>query len=116
MPSVGYAVLQIIPSVRGIGDELRRQLVAPAGDAGGDAGEAAGGGLKDKLKLGAAAAGVAAGALLVAGLSEAMEQADLTRTLQASSARRARTRPCTGGSPGSSTRRASLRTSRRAPR
>ncbi|WP_432091834.1 phage tail tape measure protein [Streptomyces sp. NRRL F-5630] len=83
MPSVGYATLQIIPSVRGIGDELRRQLVRPAGDAGGDAGEAAGGGLKDKLKVGAAAAGVAAGALLVAGIGEAMEQADLTRTLQA---------------------------------
>ncbi len=53
------------------------------GDAGGDAGQAAGGGLKDKLKVGAAAAGAAAGALLVAGISEAMEQANITSTLQA---------------------------------
>jgi phage-related minor tail protein len=83
MPTVGYATLQIIPSVRGIADELRQQLTGPAGDAGGDAGEAAGEGLKDKLLLGAAAAGAAAGALLVAGISEAMEQANITSTLQA---------------------------------
>ncbi|MFT2014587.1 phage tail tape measure protein [Streptomyces sp. 796.1] len=83
MPSVGYATLQIIPSVRGIGDELRRQLIGPAGDAGADAGEAAGGGLRDKLKIGAAAAGVAAGALLVAGLSKAIDQANVTSKLQA---------------------------------
>ncbi|MEU9470416.1 phage tail tape measure protein [Streptomyces avermitilis] len=83
MPNVGYATIQIIPSVRGIADELRRQLVGPAGDAGGDAGQAAGGGLKDKLKLGAAAAGAAAGALLVAGIGEAMDQANITGSLQA---------------------------------
>jgi phage-related minor tail protein len=83
MPNVGYATIAIIPSVRGIADELRRQLVGPAGAAGGDAGQAAGGGLKDKLKVGAAAAGAAAGALLVAGISEAMEQANVTSTLQA---------------------------------
>ncbi|MGW6531481.1 phage tail tape measure protein [Streptomyces venezuelae] len=84
MPNVGYATIQIIPSVRGISDELRRQLVGPAGDAGGDAGQAAGGGLKDKLKVGAAAAGAAAGALLVAGIAEAMDQANITSNLQAS--------------------------------
>lgn len=83
MPNVGYATIQIIPSVRGISDELRRQLVGPAGDAGGDAGEAASGGLKDKLVAGAAVAGAAAGALLVAGISEAMDQANVTSTLQA---------------------------------
>ncbi|MFI1928359.1 phage tail tape measure protein [Streptomyces sp. NPDC020377] len=83
MPNVGYATIQIIPSVRGISDELRRQLVGPAGDAGGDAGEAAGGGLKEKLTVGAAAAGAAAGALLVAGINEAMDQANITSTLQA---------------------------------
>ena len=83
MPNVGYATLQIIPSVRGIADDLRRQLVGPAGSAGGDAGQAAGSGLKDKLKVGAAAAGAAAGALLVAGISEAMDQANITSTLQA---------------------------------
>jgi phage-related minor tail protein len=83
MPNVGYATIQIIPSVRGISDELRRQLVGPSGDAGGDAGEAAGDGLKGKLIAGAAVAGAAAGALLVAGISEAMEQANITSTLQA---------------------------------
>ncbi|WP_405848172.1 replication protein [Streptomyces niveus] len=83
MPNVGYATIQIIPSVRGISDELRRQLVGPAGDAGGDAGEAAGSGLRDKMAAGAAVAGAAAGALLVAGITEAMDQASITSTLQA---------------------------------
>lgn len=83
MPTVGYATLQVIPSVRGIASELRSQLIGPAGDAGQDAGEAAGGGLKDKILLGAAAAGAAAGALLVAGISEAMEQSNIASTLKA---------------------------------
>jgi phage-related minor tail protein len=83
VPNVGYATIQIIPSVRGIADELRSQLVGPAGDAGEDAGEAAGGSLKEKVLVGAAAAGIAAGALLVAGITEAMEQAGITSTLKA---------------------------------
>lgn len=83
MPNVGYATIQIIPSVRGIADELRSQLVGPSEDAGGDAGEAAGGSLKEKLLVGVAAAGAAAGAILVAGISEAIEQANITSTLQA---------------------------------
>lgn len=82
MPNVGYATLQVIPSVRGIADELRSQLVGPAGDAGEEAGQAAGGNLKDKLLAGAAIAGAAAGALLVAGITEAMEQANITATLK----------------------------------
>ncbi|MEU9498255.1 phage tail tape measure protein [Streptomyces sp. NPDC048196] len=83
MPSVGYATLQVIPSVRGIGDEIRRQLVGPAADAGQQAGDQAGGGLKDKLLKGAAAAGVAAGAILVKGLTDAIDQANVTSKLQA---------------------------------
>lgn len=83
MPSVGYATLQIMPSMRGIGAEIRAQLVGPAGDAGQQAGGAAGSGLKDKLKVGAAAAGVAAGALLVKGITQAIDQANVTSTLQA---------------------------------
>ncbi|MFF5473325.1 phage tail tape measure protein [Streptomyces achromogenes] len=83
MPSVGYATIQIIPSVRGISDEIRRQLVGPAGDAGGQAGEAAGSSLLDKLKVGAAAAGAAAGAILVKGLGDAIDQANVTSKLQA---------------------------------
>ncbi|MGW1134429.1 phage tail tape measure protein [Streptomyces griseoluteus] len=83
MPSVGYATIQIIPSVRGISDEIRRQLAGPAGEAGGQAGQAAGSSLLDKLKVGAAAAGVAAGALLVKGLADAVDQANVTSKLQA---------------------------------
>ncbi|MFF8264069.1 phage tail tape measure protein [Streptomyces virginiae] len=83
MPTVGYAAIQIIPSVRGMGDELRKQLVGPAGDAGADAGEAAGGGLKKQLLVGVAAAGVAAGAVLMKGITEAIEQAGVTSKLQA---------------------------------
>ncbi|MGW7247693.1 phage tail tape measure protein [Streptomyces decoyicus] len=82
MPSVGYATLQVIPSVRGIGDEIRRQLVGPAADAGQQAGEEAGDGLKDKILKGAAAAGVAAGAILVKGLGDAIEQSNVTSKLQ----------------------------------
>ncbi|MGW0566066.1 phage tail tape measure protein [Streptomyces tauricus] len=74
MANVGYATLQVIPSVRGIGNELRSQLVGPAGSAGQDAGQAAGGGLKDKLLVGVAAAGAAAGALLVAATVSAVEK------------------------------------------
>lgn len=83
MPTVGYATLQIIPSVRGISDELRRQLVGPAGDAGRQAGRAAGDSLLDKLKVGAVAAGAAAGAILVKGLGDAIDQANVTNKLQA---------------------------------
>lgn len=83
MPNVGYATIQIIPSVRGIADELRSQLVGPSEDAGGDAGEAAGGSLKEKLLIGVAAAGAAAGAILIAGITEAIDQANITSTLQA---------------------------------
>jgi hypothetical protein len=83
VPSVGYATLQVIPSVRGISDEIRRQLIGPAGDAGSQAGQAAGGNLAEKLKVGAAAAGLAAGALLVKGLVDAMDQSNVTSKLQA---------------------------------
>ncbi|MBP5922186.1 replication protein [Streptomyces sp. LBUM 1483] len=83
MPNVGYATLQVIPSVRGIADELRSQLIGPAEDAGEQAGQAAGGTLKEKILVGAAAAGIAAGAVLVAGIVEAMEQANISSTLQA---------------------------------
>ncbi|WP_078897698.1 phage tail tape measure protein [Streptomyces rimosus] len=83
MPSVGYATLQVIPSVRGIEAELRRQLVGPSIAAGGQAGQAAGEGLRNKVKAGAALAGAAAGALLVKGITDAIDQANVTSTLQA---------------------------------
>lgn len=87
MANVGYATLQIIPSVRGIGNELRRQLVAPAGDAGSDAGEAAGGGFSDSFKGALAAIGVAEVASMVGeqfadAFGQALEQGHVTKVLQ----------------------------------
>lgn len=87
MANVGYATLQIIPSVRGMGDELRRQLVGPAGDAGDQAGEAAGGGFGDTFKGALAAIGVAAvaeqlGAQFTEAFTQALEQSSITKTLE----------------------------------
>jgi SLT domain-containing protein len=88
MANVGYATLQIIPSVRGIGDELRRQLVAPAAQAGEAAGEAGGGGFQEAFKGALAALGVEAlaekaGELFSEAFNEAVEQANITSKLQA---------------------------------
>lgn len=83
MANVGYATLQIIPSVRGIADEIRSQLVGPAEDAGGEAGQAAGGSMKEKLLIGAAAAGAAAGAVLVAATVSAVEKERMADRLSA---------------------------------
>ncbi|MFJ4799206.1 phage tail tape measure protein [Kitasatospora purpeofusca] len=74
MPTVGYASLQIVPSVRGIGAEIRDQLGAPVAAAGDEAGS----GFASRVLKGSAvviAAGAAGiGALLAKGLSGAMEQ------------------------------------------
>ncbi|MGC5531566.1 phage tail tape measure protein [Streptomyces sp. SR-10] len=88
MANVGYATLQIIPSVRGIGNELRRQLVAPAGDAGDAAGEAAGDGFGATFKGALTAIGVAAvaeqlGAQFSDAFNQALEQGHTKKVLQA---------------------------------
>lgn len=83
MPSVGYATLQIIPSVRGISDEIRRQLSGPAADAGSEAGQQAGGQFSEKWKAGLAAAGAAAGAILVAATVSAVEKERMADRLSA---------------------------------
>jgi phage-related minor tail protein len=83
MPSVGYATLQIIPSVRGIGDELRSQLIGPAEDAGEEAGQESGSRFSEKWKAGLAAAGAAAGAVLVAATVSAVEKERLADRLSA---------------------------------
>ncbi|EPD63182.1 phage tail tape measure protein [Streptomyces sp. HGB0020] len=80
---VGYGVLQVIPSLRGVDAALRRQLVGAAGDAGQQAGTAAGDGLASKLGKGAVVAGAAAGAVLIKGIKDAIGQANVTSTLQA---------------------------------
>ncbi|MFF9568505.1 phage tail tape measure protein [Streptomyces sp. NPDC014685] len=88
MANVGYATLQIIPSVRGIGNELRRQLVGPAGDAGDAAGNAAGGGFADTFKGALAAIGVAEIASKIGeqfsdAFGQAIEQGHVSKVLQA---------------------------------
>jgi phage-related minor tail protein len=82
-PEIAVAYVSIVPEIQGFARDLRAQIVGPAADAGDQAGEAAGGGLKDKLKAGAAAAGIAAGAVLAKGIADAIEQADITKKLQA---------------------------------
>ncbi|MFJ9443252.1 phage tail tape measure protein [Kitasatospora sp. NPDC101235] len=83
MPTVGYASLQIVPSVRGIGSAIREQITGPVADAG----DEAGGGFAKKLLKGSAvviAAGAAGvGALLAKGIGGAMEQEQITGKLQA---------------------------------
>ncbi|QIJ61401.1 phage tail tape measure protein [Streptomyces sp. JB150] len=83
MPSVGYATIQIIPSVRGISDEIRRQLTGPAGDAGEQAGQQTGRRFADAWKVGLAAAGAAAGAILVASTVSAVEKERMADRLSA---------------------------------
>lgn len=88
MPNVGYATLQVIPSVRGISDELRRQLVGPAASAGQDAGEASGGGFRETFEGALAAIGVTEiaskiGEQFTEAFNQAMEQSNIAGTLQA---------------------------------
>lgn len=83
MPNAGYATLQVIPSVRGISEELRRQLVGPAADAGDQAGQQASGGFKEKFKAGMLAAGAVAGAALVAATVSAVEKEKISDRLSA---------------------------------
>ncbi|MEU1284903.1 hypothetical protein [Kitasatospora sp. NPDC005856] len=83
MPTVGYASLQIVPSVRGIGSAIRDQISGPVAEAGDEAGD---GFAKRVLKgsavvLAAGAAGV--GALLAKGIGGAMEQEQIAGKLQA---------------------------------
>jgi hypothetical protein len=86
MPTVGYAVLQIIPSVRGISDELKAQLVGPAADSGQQAGESAGGGFKEAFQGALAAIGITEvaskiGEQFTEAFNQAMEQSNALSTL-----------------------------------
>lgn len=86
-PEIAVAYVSIVPEIQGFARELRSQIVAPAADAGDEAGQAAGenmsSSLRDRLKAGALAAGIAAGAVLAKGLTDAFEQASVTKKLQA---------------------------------
>jgi SLT domain-containing protein len=88
MPNVGYATLQVIPSVRGIANELRQQLVGPAQQAGEQAGEESGSGFRDAFKgvlaaLGVEAIAEKAGEVFSEAFSSAIEQGNITGRLQA---------------------------------
>ncbi|MFF6985591.1 phage tail tape measure protein [Streptomyces sp. NPDC010273] len=88
MANVGYATLQVIPSVRGISDELRRQLIGPAGDAGNRAGDNAGGGFRDAFTGALAALGITEiaskiGEQFSEAWDQALEQSSVAGTLKA---------------------------------
>ncbi|MFE3409448.1 phage tail tape measure protein [Streptomyces mirabilis] len=82
-PEIAVAYVSIVPEIQGFARQLRDQIVGPAGDAGTRAGEAAGGGLGKALKIGAAAAAVAAGAVIAKGIGDAIDQANIKNKLQA---------------------------------
>ncbi len=83
MPNVGYASLQIIPSVQGIGASIRQQIAGPIADAGDEAGDGFAKRLAKGLAIGVAGAAAVVGGLLVKGLGDAMEQNQITGKLQA---------------------------------
>ncbi|MGW4300432.1 phage tail tape measure protein [Streptomyces sp. NPDC004646] len=88
MPNVGYATLQIIPSVRGISEELRRQLVGPAASAGENAGESAGGGFRETFEGALAAIGITEiadkiGEEFTKAWDQALEQSSVSGSLKA---------------------------------
>ncbi|MFF2612695.1 phage tail tape measure protein [Kitasatospora sp. NPDC058046] len=74
MPTVGYASLQIVPSVRGIGSAIREQITGPVEQAGDDAGSGFGKRMLKGSAVVVAAGAAAVGALLVKGVGDAMEQ------------------------------------------
>ncbi|MCX4801790.1 phage tail tape measure protein [Streptomyces sp. NBC_01214] len=73
----------MIPSVRGISEELRRQLGGPAADAGDQAGRESGSRFSDRWKAALAAGGAAAGAVLVAATISAIEKEKMADKLSA---------------------------------
>lgn len=83
MPNVGYASLQVIPSVQGIGAQLREQLTGPVEDAGDEASKGFASRLLKGLAVGVAGAGAAVGALVVKGLTDSIEQGQIVGELRA---------------------------------
>ena len=75
---VGMGYVSIVPEVQGFARELQSEVTRPASQAGDQAGERAGEGFKSKmggvLKGGLAAIGLAAGAVLMKGFSDALDQ------------------------------------------
>ncbi|MEU4005627.1 phage tail tape measure protein [Streptomyces albidoflavus] len=84
---VGMGYVSIVPEVQGFARELQNEVTRPAAQAGDRAGEQAGEGFKSKmggaLKGGLAAIGLAAGAVLMKGFSDAIDQTAVEGTLGA---------------------------------
>ncbi|MFF7689715.1 phage tail tape measure protein [Streptomyces syringium] len=82
---MGY--VSIVPEVQGFARELQQQVTGPSERAGQEGGAAAGEGFKGKmggvLKGGLAAIGVAAGAVLVKGFMDALDQGAINGKIQA---------------------------------
>ena len=68
--NVGYAVLEVTPSLKGISKDLNKQFVGPAQSAGKRAGSMLG----DALKGAAKGAGIAAGAVLATSLTKGFQR------------------------------------------
>ncbi|MEV7212079.1 phage tail tape measure protein [Kitasatospora cineracea] len=83
MPNVGYASLQIIPSVRGIGAEIREQIGAPIAAAGDAAGEGFAKRMLKGMSVAALAGAAGVGALIAKGVTGAMEQEQIAGKLGA---------------------------------
>ncbi|WP_458085813.1 phage tail tape measure protein [Streptomyces malaysiensis] len=78
-PEIAVAYVSVVPSMRGFAGDVRRQLVGPTTTAGNQAGEGFASNLKTKALAGAAIAGAAVGKAL----TDALDQANVTRKLQA---------------------------------
>jgi hypothetical protein len=83
VPTVGYATLQVIPSVQGIGNQIREQIIGPVAESGDQASEGFAKRLAKGLAIGVAGAAAAVGAVLVKGLGDVLEQGQITGKLQA---------------------------------
>ncbi|GGV54223.1 phage tail tape measure protein [Streptomyces spectabilis] len=84
---VGVGYVSVVPEVQGFGQRLQQEVTGPADAAGQGAGGAAGEGFKSKmggvLKAGIAGIGVAAGAVLVKGFQNALDQQSINNRIQA---------------------------------
>ncbi|MFB7212697.1 phage tail tape measure protein [Streptomyces sp. NPDC056255] len=84
---VGVGYVSVVPSTRGFGSELQRQITGPAGDAGQRAGRDSGSGflsgIGGVLKAGIAGVAAGAGVLFAAGFAKAVEQDKSTAKLGA---------------------------------
>jgi phage-related minor tail protein len=78
-PEIAVAYVSVVPSLQGFAGDLRRQVVGPTEEAGSTAGE----GFGSKLKAGILAGALAAGAVGAKALSDAFEQASITKKVQA---------------------------------